>query len=814
MAVKVGTLQVDLIAGTASFTGPLDKAGQQAKKSAQDIQDGFNKVDLTEARGTIALLGEDIGIHLPRHVQAFVAELPGVGAALDAAFPLFAVLALGVALAEGVEKFSKFREEAEKTATDLTNLGTSVNKTFNSLDDKLLQAGIKSDELREDHLAALKKQLELIDRQSMGELASTFDTLAKAADVTFADLKSHWYTFGNGSDGAKHALAEFTTQYDALLAKGDQKGASDLLAGTLQSAQKVLQAQNEIRAGNEGNIRIGQADVLMNIHHLDEAKKALQDANVGTSNDNVKAQETLLDVLNAQLEVETKKAALKKSQTGNITTEASNQRIQQIEKEHQAVQQGLSQQTSATISYYQLQKQEGQMNAEALTALTDQALNKEYQSQRNYLERLKILDARRPEELKNVQAQIEALDAEHKAKLLQNATKLVQEENKHLQEQTQQIIDGAQKQNDAQIKANNAVLDFAKKYDDAALKIFALNTDIANQDAIQSQRMAIATGHLTEQQAVQQTLATLETNRAAEIQKAIAGLNQQFDVMQRLKELTLGGTTGTDDQKLQYQRAVEAWQAMEAQKLEITKKFDAQIDAERLKQANNERSQWNKMFLDFSQLQTHMSQEARQVLGQMNSDIASFVVTGKGNFLQLATSALESFVQMGLQYLESKTVMIAANHLFGSDQDEQTAKTIASNALAATSAAALSAANTLAFTSGIFLPPAPEAFAATAYAAGLSYAGLASAEGGAVLPNREMLVNTHPEEMILPRPISNFIVNAAGRASSGGGNTSHFVFAPTVSAVNADGVDQMLTKHADVFHRHVKKHLRRMHINS
>jgi hypothetical protein len=373
-----------------------------------------------------------------------------------------------------------------------------------------------------------------------------------------------------------------------------------------------------------------------------------------------------------------------------------------------------------------------------------------------------------------------------------------------------------EKENAAEIKAANEQISFYDKSSAANQRIAVLKTQIADQDTVQAQKMAIATGQMTEQQAVQQSLKDLEANKAAEMQQVIARLNEQFDLVQKLKSATNDGTTGTDDQKAQYNKAVEDWQAMEEKKYEITKQFNQQINAARLQLANNEHSQWNKMFQEFSQIQKNMSQEARQVLGQMNSSIASFVVTGKGNFTQLATSAIESFVQMGLQYAESKTVMVVANKFFGTDQDQQTTQTIAGNTLMATSAAALAAANTLAFTSAFYPPPVPEGFAASTYTLGLSYAAMASAERGAVLPNRDMMVHTHPEEMILPQHISSFIVNAASNASGSNSGSSkpaatpHFHYSPNVNTFTRQDMNKMLDQHGDLFVNRVMSKLRCM----
>src|SRR6266849_5149554 len=110
MAVDLGVLRINLVANTASFNGPLDKAAQQAKNSARSMQNDLNDIDLGQARGALHLLGEDIGIKLPRHVQTFIAELPGVGAALEAAFPIAAVIAIGVAIFDAAEKLGKHNE--------------------------------------------------------------------------------------------------------------------------------------------------------------------------------------------------------------------------------------------------------------------------------------------------------------------------------------------------------------------------------------------------------------------------------------------------------------------------------------------------------------------------------------------------------------------------------------------------------------------------------------------------------------------------------------------------------------------------------
>src|SRR5258708_36183555 len=112
----------------------------------KDVQDGTQAVtegtkqmssdvraNTYEARGTLILLGEEIGVHIPRHLQTMIAQIPGVGAALETAFSSVAVLALAEILVKVVEKIQKYREEAQKTAAEWTKLGIETVKSTDAI---------------------------------------------------------------------------------------------------------------------------------------------------------------------------------------------------------------------------------------------------------------------------------------------------------------------------------------------------------------------------------------------------------------------------------------------------------------------------------------------------------------------------------------------------------------------------------------------------------------------------------------------------------------------------------------------------------
>src|SRR5438552_1506027 len=195
MAQPVWTLSFDLQTKTATFQSGMSDAARAARGSFNDIKSGASEMagatnySMTEARHGVMLLGEEFGIHLPRGITTFIASLGPVGAAMEMAFPFLAIIVEATLL---IEHLAKLREEGEKLTEAQVHFGVVTANVLNDLDSKLIQAGIKTDELNGDHLAALEKELQLIDRQSMKELVHSFDEIAKAADATMGQLKAHW----------------------------------------------------------------------------------------------------------------------------------------------------------------------------------------------------------------------------------------------------------------------------------------------------------------------------------------------------------------------------------------------------------------------------------------------------------------------------------------------------------------------------------------------------------------------------------------------------------------------------------------------
>ena len=302
MAQPVWVLSVDLQTKTATFQSGMADAAKSARSAFTDIKSGASEMGgavggaTGSARQAVMLLGDEFGIHLPRGLTTFIASVGPLGAAMEAAFP-FVAIALGVTLL--LQHLSELRAAGVKLSDDQIRFGTVAQNVFNSLDEKILRTQIRTDELRNDHLAALTHELQLIDRQSLSELAAQFGILAKEADVVFDDIKRHWYSFGVGAAGAKQSAKEFKLQYDAMLAGGDKEGAANLLQSKLERETKVLALLNQAQSAS-GKKGTGSDEAWAEQLKYNEALNGLKQMNVKYDKDAVTSAQELVSVLQRQ----------------------------------------------------------------------------------------------------------------------------------------------------------------------------------------------------------------------------------------------------------------------------------------------------------------------------------------------------------------------------------------------------------------------------------------------------------------------------------------------------------------------------------
>ena len=144
---QIAELYVALKAQTAQFHAAMGEATTEMRNFSKNT-----RASMEEAKGSISLLGEQIGVVLPRHLRTFVAGLPGVASAMSAAFDAVAIIALIHIVVEAGEKVYKFAEKNEDAARKNAEAWRTVAKPIKDTERELALANSKI----EDTIAKLE----------------------------------------------------------------------------------------------------------------------------------------------------------------------------------------------------------------------------------------------------------------------------------------------------------------------------------------------------------------------------------------------------------------------------------------------------------------------------------------------------------------------------------------------------------------------------------------------------------------------------------------------------------------------------------
>lgn len=255
----------------------LEGLRTQAQKMAVDMEAAGAKTEfsMTEAKGTIALVGEEIGVHVPRHVRGFIAELPGVGVALEAAFSATAVLVLLDVFVKLVEKAHEWYEalmndaEAAKIAEaahdELVNSIMSSHEETAKLTEQFKFLGLtKLDTLNlqlqearnqakdtADMVGYLRNQLFMADRDLLDLSPEQVSNNQAAVERLTAQLQAQNQKAQNlqkeyDLQKAADAKAAYDKAQAMLLAAGESKIAAEKTIGDSELDLQIAQAQQAL----------------------------------------------------------------------------------------------------------------------------------------------------------------------------------------------------------------------------------------------------------------------------------------------------------------------------------------------------------------------------------------------------------------------------------------------------------------------------------------------------------------------------------------------------------------------------------------
>jgi len=807
MSAPVWVLSVDLQAKTATFQSGLADAARSARSSFQDIgssaRSGMRQIEegTVDVRHSLGLMDNAIrGNHAAAMVDMIrlFQSSSIVMAAIPFAATIGGVLLLAGGVIELVKHLQEMKEAEEKLANDQTRLGTTVNEVFNGLDTKIIEAQKQADELANNHLAALHAQLQLIDRQSMSELVHSFDTVAKAADTVFGELKTSWYQFGIGSAGASHALDQFKTQYESLIAQGKEGEAGDLLKGTAASAQRILDAQNAARSATSG----GTGLLGRNVDYSKEyaARLELQKAGVGYSDKEVQAQQALVSALNAQLGVEERVSELKKLESQNATTQTGNE--------------AASRRAEAARQSAEVMARMGAESIAADHATADAQLTIHRASLEERL--ASDLDfAARDRDLASAanQAQIAALD--RSGKDYENQLKNLQDKQLEITAQYDAKV--------AELKAKSLVATYERDLQDlqqteqekieatrqgSAARLQAIDAAIAQEEAKNLQETDFYRSLLKERVEVIRQMSEEENRQRAEAgreaaQNDIAMGNLQVAALKQyfaLRDSTLHANMQREIEEqttlanVEYQLKLNAMQreaaALDKSAADYENKLKTIQDKEKALVQQHEQQ--------ITQIQQQAEEQRNKASLDALTRLEEMTATGLTSVLMGHESFTKMMLTLGDQVV-SGMIQNALMSIMAADMTKEREAAAAARKM---------------FLAGASLPFPANIVAAPVMAAGAFAAVMAFNEGGLVPGvGRGDIVPAMltPGEAVLPKNMTEMLNNAARSGTSGTTHVTHVHVRPTyhVQAIDGSGMAAALEKHNDVLVKHVHNVMRR-----
>jgi lambda family phage tail tape measure protein len=704
------------------------------------------KEQLKNAGDSVKMLGDLIGITIPDAIKDMLASSELIGPALDAAFAPLAVISLGMAIYNATQKAKEHEEELEKLADEALNDAGSI-----------AQFG---EQLRISNLR-LEDQIRIAQRRP-------------------------------AQNGLKIALAEASQQADQLTA----------------SIQKAIDADNELlqsqAQGLLSRIFLGSDDEQKLKNEVAERyaafREQLKELDAQTNRDKL---DNTKEVANDRQKYEDKRAELARY-LKDVQTQIDNARAERIK----ALEAGGEQTPNLNTGGTDVSPALGKDQAIAQAA-------SEWKDLQSVLTTLRGTMATASTAAKNLKENVQLKiapgpvivpldDVIHRHNKILTAQQL---ENNAVKDEVP-LAQALAAANIPNAKAVQQQAEFSQKYAENSARVAQAGRDIKDKQTEHNAALAVALGYTTQEKADAEALSEVEKDKSTALTEANNRLTEQRAIVKQLGIDTMNGMLGSPEQKAAFQKAVLDYQKLKIEELNLEKKYDDQIAALQLKLANTFSAQFRKQLLSWQEINKELGQTFQTTLNGLNSSMASFITTGKANWKQLASSAIESIVQIGLQYAESQLLMA----IMGKGAADSETKTKASSGLAQVEIAAdVAMAN--AYAANAALPAVAAAMATAAgtavraFGAPITAMAAKSSAGGDWRVDADRLNFIHKDETILPAGIAGKLRSMVEGGTAGSGLT--VVVNHSVSAVDAASFQGHIRRHSNMIANEITRALKR-----
>lgn len=257
---EVGALIVKLRAETAEFREEMGKVKSDLnslKGGADEAGEGITR-NMTSSRESVMLLGEEVGVHMPRALSMFISKLDGVGAAMEMAFPIIGIVAIVGIIGKLIEKHEEYVAALRKSADEAESLSIKEMDTSKSME----LANLKLD----DQIAKLEGR-PTVNRlkEALLESAIAVDKLEEAFAAQFEKINAEiektggvWHTFWRDFKEATTFSKGFDL-IDVSKAQGETKAA---LGAVTTQIQKIKDLEADLASSTTADQRKANVEKL------------------------------------------------------------------------------------------------------------------------------------------------------------------------------------------------------------------------------------------------------------------------------------------------------------------------------------------------------------------------------------------------------------------------------------------------------------------------------------------------------------------------------------------------------------------------
>jgi len=814
---------IRLQANTAEFSSSLEKVKHELAglKGGADTAGHAVVNDMTKSRESVVLLGEEFGVKMPRALSMLISRLPGVAAAMEIAFPIVGIVAVIAIISKLALEYDNLQQKIREAGQTTERFGIKQEDASLSIHDSNLAL--------EDQIAKLE------GRPTVNTLAIALDQIKLKADGLASSMAADFSKMDNAVYKGTGVWHDLYMMVDQTISMGIEGGTEEAykIGDVTNATNKRKKAQDDLNTAMDAASSISDKHSSGYKKALNDERNAANELAIAWHNEYTAMQKSgsASDAAMNAAKQGAMAATAEVSQLGQTIERVGLVRVDTNLKTNNANAQlgvKLTEAQTAAVKAHDaalMHEAQTQMMGGMAAARGGQSPDAMLAASRA------AAQAQRDEDIQAAQQTLAAETNVYEAK--RNAAKGNVTELKVL---AIGYLASKQAFNDAEVNANLQMNERISVANAAYERLEATHekmltaqhrrelqnrlqdTIVTDQQKIQAAKDA-ASGHIShlhtqasagviskqaEQEGILAILHKEQADMKAMYGREIADKKSYADQMKALEKASVGTSNeagaianATHAQDA-YSKAVE--KAAKDQQALNNQLFATNAALAQMKPSwSNVADQMRK---DLPTLGKETSDLSMQFEHGLNQSIAQAIVSGKDfgqSMRQVFASLTTGIIGYILQYIELAAVQAIAKNI-GGGAGGNTGKEIAQNKAMQVSEAQVAGAKAMAtspFPLDLVIGPAVFA-AAMAFAGG----GIVPGNGrGDTVP--AMLT---PGESVLPKAMTQNL----SRASGGMTIHNHNNYSPQIHAIDATGVDGMLTKHGAVFQRHIAAQMRRM----